>query len=182
MERRYFNLILVMSIGLGAVSAVLMHQGSSSMKLAAALTGLSGYLFLGYAKDKAVGLSRMNQVKMDLNVSSELFELLIIGSFLATTLVPQRLGITVLATLVFLKVVLEEANRNLNVDLSTKLGDSYRVYTVLGVAALSILNSYYFYYGAYVLLGVILYDLGLVFYRFYEDKQGIKLKNRILSN
>jgi len=182
MERRYFNLVLAVSIILGAASAVLMHQSSASMKLAAALTGLSGYLFLGYARDRAVGMANMNQVRTELNISGELFELLVTASLLASAMIPQKLGVAVLASLVFLKVVLEEANRNLKVDLSTSLGDNYRIYTVLGITALSILNSYYMYYGAFVLLGIILYDLGVIFYRFYEDKQGIKLKNRILSN
>jgi hypothetical protein len=119
---------------------------------------------------------------MELNVSSGLFELLIIGSFLATTMVPQRLGVTVLATLMFLKVFLEEASNQLNTDVSTNLGQSYRIYTVIAAVGLSILNTQYIYLGAYVLLGIVLYDLGKVFYEFYEDQQGIKLKNRILSN
>jgi type III secretory pathway component EscV len=152
------------------------------MKLAAALTGLSGYLFLGYARDNKTSLSNLNQVNMELNVSGEFYELLILGSFLATSMVPQRLGITVLATLMFLKVFLEEASNQLNTDVSTNLGQSYRIYTVIAAVALSILNTEYIFLGAYVLLGVILYDLGLMFYSFYENKQGIKLKNRILSS
>lgn len=182
MKKIYFKFVLGLSILLGVASAVLLHQPSTSMKIAAALTGLSGYLFLGYARDNKASLSNLNQVNMELNLCGELFELMIIGSFLATSMVPQRLGITVLATLMFLKVFLEEANNQLNTDVSTNLGQSYRIYAAIAAVALSILNTEYIYLGAYVLLAVIIYDLGLMFYSFYENQQGIKLKNRILSN
>ncbi|MFB6242113.1 MAG: hypothetical protein ABEJ36_04940 [Candidatus Nanosalina sp.] len=182
MERRYFNLVLGLSIILGTASAILLHHEATSMKLAAALTGLSGYMFLGYARDNKTSLSNLNQVNMELNVSGELFELLIVGSLLATTMVPQRLGVTVLATLMFLKVFLEESRNQLNTEISATLGQSYRIYAVLTAFALSVLNPLYIYFAAYVLLGIILYDLGNIFYSFYDNKQGIKLKNRILSS
>lgn len=181
MKRNYFNAVLIISLLLGVTSAVLLQQSSNSMKLAAALTGLSGYLFLGYARDKSVTLSNMSQVKMELNVSSELFELMILGSLLATPMIPQRLGIAVLASVTFLKIFIEEAGNQMNTDLTGKLGQNYRIYTVLTATALSILNTQYVYLSAYVLLGIILYDLGQILYQFYDNKQGIKLKNRILS-
>ena len=151
------------------------------MRLAAALTGLSGFLFIGYARDRKTSLSDLSQVNMELNISEELFELLLVGSLLATSMVPQRLGVTVLATLIFLKVFIDEAGSQLNTELSSTLGRSYRIYTVLAAISLSILNTQYLFFSAFLLLGIVVYDLGQVFYQFNTNKQGIKLKNRILS-
>lgn len=181
MKRIYFSLILSVSVLLGAASAVLLHQDTGSMRLAATLTGLSGFLFIGYARDRKTSLSDLSQANMELNVSEELFELLLVGSLLATSMVPQRLGVTVLATLIFLKVFIDETGTQLNTELSSTLGRSYRIYTVLAAISLSILNTQYIFFSAFLLLGIVVYDLGQVFYQFNTNKQGIKLKNRILS-
>jgi len=182
MERRLFNGLTALSLIFGAVSAAILIADPGSMRLTAALTGLSGYLLLGYARDNSVSLPNLSQVKVELNLAENLFELLLLGSLLISGPVPKELAVAVLTSLLVLKLTTEQLAHRLKMSLETGLGVSWRVYTLIGLIAVSSFNEYFLFYGAFVYLAVIVYDIGNVLYQFYEKRKGVKLKNRVLSN
>ena len=182
MKRRGFNFITVLSIFMACISAFILQRNPGSMRLTAALTGLSGFLLLGYARDRSVSMPNLSQVKVELNLAEELFELVLVAGFLIGGPIPKILAVTVLGTVLFLKISIEQVANNLKMDLADGLGTSYRVYLLIGLIAVSTLNSYYMFYGSFVYLAIVLYDVGHVYFQFYENREGVKLKNRILSN
>lgn len=182
MERRGFNAITTLSLLLGIISAAILYLDPESMRLTAALTGLSGFLLLGYARDKSVSLPNLSQVKVELNLAEQVFELLLLVSLLISGPVPKTIGLTSMAALLLLKISEEQVANNLKMNLEPGLGVSYRVYSLIGLIAISAFNSYFLFYGSFVYIGIVVYDIFNVFYQFYENRQGVKLKNRILSN
>ncbi len=182
MERRFFNTVTAIALILGVISAAIFILNPESMRLTGALTGLSGYLLIGYARENSVSLPNLSQVKVELNLAENLFELLLLGSLLVSGPIPKSLSVVVLISLLILKVSLEQLSNKLKMNLETGLGVNWRVYTLIGLIAVSSLNEYFLFYGSFVYLAIIIYDIGNVFYQFYEKRKGVKLKNRILSN
>ena len=182
MNRRGFNFVAFLSILMACISAVILQRDPGSMRLTAALTGLSGFLLLGYARDRSVSMPNLSQVKVELNLAEELFELVLVTGFLVGGPIPKILAVGVLGALLFLKISIEEVTNNLKMDLADGLGTGYRVYLLIGLIAVSTLNSYYMFYGSFVYLAIVFYDIGHIYYQFYENREGVKLKNRILSN
>ncbi len=182
MERRGFNAVTALALLLGVASAAILYLDPESMRLTAALTGLSGFLLLGYARDRSVSLPNLSQVKVELNLAEQIFELLLLVSLLVSGPVPKEVGLGILAALLFLKISEEQIANNLKMNLESGLGVSYRVYTLIGLIAISSFNSYFLFYGSFVYLGIVVYDIFNIFYQFYENRKGVKLKNRILSN
>ncbi|MFB6116156.1 MAG: hypothetical protein ABEK10_01475 [Candidatus Nanosalina sp.] len=167
---------------MAVISSFILQSDPGSMRLTAALTGLSGFLLLGYARDLSVSMPNLGQVKVELNLAEELFELILVAGFLVGGPIPKILTAGILGTLLFLKISIQEVANNLKMDLADGLGTGYRVYLLIGLIAVSTLNSYYMFYGSFVYLAIVLYDVGHVYYQFYENREGVKLKNRILSN
>ena len=182
MDRKFFNAITVLSLILGIISATILILDPETMRLTAALTGLSGYLLIGYARDNSISLPNLSQVKVELNLAENLFELLLLGSLLVRGPIPKALAVVVLMSLLLLKVSTEQLANRLKMSLETGLGVGRRIYTLIGLIAISSLNEYFLFYGSFVYLAIIIYDIGNVLYQFYEKRKGVKLKNRILSN
>jgi len=182
MKRNTFNALTVLSLILGIASATIIVIESETMRLTAALTGLSGYLLIEYARDNSVSLPNLSQVKVELNLVENLFELLLLGSFLVNGPIPKSLSILVLISLLVLRVSTEQLANKLKMSLESGLGVGWRIYTLIGLIAISSLNNYFLFYGSFVYLAVIVYDIGNLLYQFYEKRKGVKLKNRILSN
>lgn len=165
MKNQRFYLYAVLSILSSVTTALLLHSLPRYGSITAGLTALAALGFSELAEKQAKRYGKTRNIKASLSIIKPLYEILILIGTLSLSVVTNYLAVFTAATVLFSQLTQEKMVNKLRQTIQPRLGQKLRVGITSLTIFLSSINSYYLFYGMWVVGGMAVYDILYIIYR-----------------
>lgn len=172
MRNQRFYGYTALSIVSAVLTAVLIQNLSGYLGVVAGLTALGALGFYELAERKASRTGKDRNMKITSSLTQPLYELVILVPLLVKLVnldlsnpMFQYLGFSVISSVLLIQLTEEKMINKLRKNLKPKFGQQVRISTIVLTLFLSVLNSFYIFYGMAIVGISTAYDLFDIIYR-----------------
>ncbi|MFB6292189.1 MAG: hypothetical protein ABEI58_02235 [Candidatus Nanohaloarchaea archaeon] len=158
MKKNSFYLSLVGALALSLVSALFLNIDMQNQGVLAGMAGLSALFLVKYARRKSRMEGRDDRMKVALETTTVLYELVILLGVFSTAIIPKYAAAIVFAAIAFTEILNLELNQQLKVSKEADIGREGRTLVILVSLLAFNFNEYYLFYGTLFVFVLTVYD------------------------